>query len=114
MSRADLSASVTAFVESITALANSEDCKSLGRALHTLADVQARIAKLQAQEALCEFFDLTEIVDDYLALLGSVRVRACTRTLFFLLVVGNVILLFVLVCVCVTVYVNVRDSACAC
>ena len=46
----DLSACVSAFVETVSAAANSEDAPALAKALHALADVQARIAKLHFQE----------------------------------------------------------------
>jgi hypothetical protein len=54
MTLADLAASVNAFVEAISAAANAEEVQSLAKALHTLADVEARVAKLHAQE-VCGF-----------------------------------------------------------
>ena len=46
----DLSASLHSFVESLSGLASVEDVQSLAKALHTLADTEAKIAKFQHQQ----------------------------------------------------------------
>lgn len=71
--RKELAACLHAFVDSLSATANTEEVPSLAKALHSLADSEARIAKLHSQEAQTEFYDLSEIVADYLGLLTAIR-----------------------------------------
>lgn len=71
--RKDLSTSGMALVESLAALAGVEDQPTVSKALHALADVQARVAKLQLQQAVSEFFDFSEIIADYLSLIAAIK-----------------------------------------
>lgn len=77
--RKELSTATMAAVESLSTLADAEEVDGLKRVVHALSDIEAKVAKLQLQQATADFFDLSEIVSDYLALVGSVRTAFSQR-----------------------------------
>ena len=56
-------------------LANSEEHTALSRALSQLAEIEERIDQLHTEQAETDFFTLSELLKDYIALIGAVKVR---------------------------------------
>jgi sorting nexin-1/2 len=77
--RKDLSHHTTRFAESFAALAQAEDLKQLTSAMHRLADVEAKVAKLHNKQATRDMFDFSEIIHDYILLIGSCKVALVQR-----------------------------------
>lgn len=57
-------------------LGSSEDNTALSRALSQLAEVEEKIEQLHHEQANKDFFQLAELLSDYVRLLSVVRVRA--------------------------------------
>ena len=53
----ELSTCISSFVETISGLASAEEVQSLCKALHTLADAEAKVAKLQQQQVSLSLSD---------------------------------------------------------
>lgn len=82
----------TLFAESFAALADAEEVESLTKAMHEMADVEARVARLHSRQVLysfhskvelCkqerrDFYDFSEIIHDYVAICGAVKVNVLT------------------------------------
>lgn len=71
--RKELLTAGLALVEALATLAGVEDQQTVSKALHALSDVQARVAKLQLEQAESEFFDFSEIISDYLSLVSAIK-----------------------------------------
>eukprot|EP00043_Microstomoeca_roanoka_P015638 m.156744 g.156744 ORF g.156744 m.156744 type:complete len:494 (+) comp16299_c7_seq1:1588-3069(+) len=71
--RKELAGLTTLFAESFGALADSEEMETLSSAMHQLADVEAKVAKLHSKHQKKEFYDLSEVAYDYLLLIGAIK-----------------------------------------
>ena len=63
------------FAKSVAMLGSSEENSALSRALSQLAEVEDKLEQLHQEQAFSDFFILTELLADYVRLLGAVRVR---------------------------------------
>ena len=72
--RRELANATVTFADTFNTLADAEEIKSLGTAMHHMADVENKVAKLFSKQAHRDFYDLEEIVADYIALIGAIRV----------------------------------------
>lgn len=72
--RKDLSHHTDRFSKSFAALAQVEEMKQLTSAMHRLADVEAKVQRLHANQARRDMFDFSEIIFDYISLVGSCKV----------------------------------------
>eukprot|EP00039_Didymoeca_costata_P018655 m.334425 g.334425 ORF g.334425 m.334425 type:complete len:506 (+) comp17350_c0_seq1:223-1740(+) len=77
--RKELSMSTTKFAESFAALADAEEMKQLTSAMNRLADVEARVAKFHHKQSNRDFFDFSEVIFDYILMIGSARVALLQR-----------------------------------
>ncbi|KAG5839609.1 hypothetical protein ANANG_G00206750 [Anguilla anguilla] len=71
--RKELSGNTAVFAKSVAMLGSSEDNTALSRALSQLAEVEDKIEQLHQEQASSDFFIFTELLADYIRLLGSVR-----------------------------------------
>ncbi|XP_052399712.1 sorting nexin-1 [Carassius gibelio] len=71
--RKELSGNTALFAKSVAMLGSSEDNTALSRALSQLAEVEDRIEQLQQEQASNDFFTFSELLADYIRLLGAVR-----------------------------------------
>jgi len=55
-------------------LGNAEEHTALSRAMSQLADTEERIDQIQREQADNDFFVMAELLRDYIALLGAVKV----------------------------------------
>lgn len=55
-------------------LGNCEEHTALSRALSQLAEVEEKVEQLQSNQAGQDFFLLSELLKDYIALIGAVKV----------------------------------------
>merc|ERR1719272_2137652 len=69
--RKDLSHHTDRFSKSFAALAQVEELKQLTTAMHRLADVEAKVHRLHSNQARRDMFDFSEIIFDYISLVGS-------------------------------------------
>ena len=73
--RKDLSGHTTLFAESFGALADAEEIESLQKAMHQMADVEVKVARLHSKQENRDFYSLSEIAFDYLQMIQAVKVR---------------------------------------
>ncbi|XP_008335272.1 sorting nexin-1 isoform X1 [Cynoglossus semilaevis] len=71
--RKELCGNTAVFAKSMAMLGNSEDNTALSRALSQLAEVEDKLEHLHHEQAASDFFILTELLADYIRLLGAVR-----------------------------------------
>ncbi|KAI7812251.1 sorting nexin-1a [Triplophysa rosa] len=71
--RKELSGNTAVFAKSVAMLGSSEDNTALSRALSQLAEVEDRIEQLHQDQASNDFFTFSELMADYIRLLGAVR-----------------------------------------
>uniref|UniRef100_A0A9J7WZ87 Sorting nexin-1 n=1 Tax=Cyprinus carpio carpio TaxID=630221 RepID=A0A9J7WZ87_CYPCA len=71
--RKELSGNTAVFAKSVAMLGSSEDNTALSRALSQLAEVEDRIEQLHQEQASNDFFTFSELLADYIRLLGAVR-----------------------------------------
>ncbi|XP_043084161.1 sorting nexin-1a [Puntigrus tetrazona] len=71
--RKELSGNTAVFAKSVAMLGSSEDNTALSRALSQLAEVEDRIEQLHQEQAANDFFTFSELLADYIRLLGAVR-----------------------------------------
>lgn len=76
----ELSGNTAVFAKSVAMLGSSEDNTALSRALSQLAEVEDRIEQLHQEQASNDFFTFSELLADYIRLLGAVRVHTHTHT----------------------------------
>ena len=55
-------------------LGNVEEHTTLSRALSQLAETEEKVEVVQRQQADTDFYELAELVKDYIALIGAVKV----------------------------------------
>ena len=72
--RKDVSGHTTLFAESFGALADAEEIESLQKAMHQMADVEVKVARLHSKQENRDFYDFSEIVYDYLQMIQAVKV----------------------------------------
>jgi len=77
--RKDLSHHTDRFSKSFAALAQVEELKQLTSAMHRLADVEAKVHRLHSNQARRDMFDFSEIIFDYISLVGSCKVALVQR-----------------------------------
>ena len=53
--------------------------KQLTTAMHHMADVENKVAKLFTKQATRDFYDFAEIIDDYLAYIVVIRVCSVAK-----------------------------------
>lgn len=70
----ELSANTAAFAKSAAMLGNSEDHTALSRALSQLAEVEEKIDQLHQEQAFADFYVFSELLSDYVRLIGAVKV----------------------------------------
>ncbi|KAJ6669704.1 hypothetical protein lerEdw1_000253 [Lerista edwardsae] len=71
--RKELSANTAAFAKSAAMLGNSEDHTALSRALSQLAEVEEKIDQLHQEQAFADFYVFSELLGDYIRLIGAVK-----------------------------------------
>uniref|UniRef100_A0A4W4ENM9 PX domain-containing protein n=1 Tax=Electrophorus electricus TaxID=8005 RepID=A0A4W4ENM9_ELEEL len=71
--RKELCSSTAMFAKSVAMLGSSEENSALSRALSQLAEVEDKLEQLQQEQAFSDFFIFTELLADYVRLLGAVR-----------------------------------------
>ncbi|XP_051976056.1 sorting nexin-1-like [Xyrauchen texanus] len=71
--RKELSGNTAVFAKSVAMLGSSEDNTALSRALSQLAEVEDHIEQLHQEQAANDFFTFSELLADYIRLLGAVR-----------------------------------------
>ena len=54
---------------------NTEENTSLSRALSQLAEIEEKIDQLHQDQADSDFFVLSELIKDYIMLIGSIKVK---------------------------------------
>lgn len=70
----ELSINTAAFAKSAAMLGNSEDHTALSRALSQLAEVEEKIDQLHQEQAFADFYVFSELLSDYIRLIGAVKV----------------------------------------
>lgn len=63
------------FAKSVVMLGSSEENSALSCALSDLAKVEDKLQQLHQEEAFSDFFLLSELLADYVRLLGAVQVK---------------------------------------
>ncbi|KAM3609514.1 uncharacterized protein V6R79_016131 [Siganus canaliculatus] len=71
--RKDLASNTASFAKSVAMLGSAEDSTALSRALSQLAEVQDKMEQLHQDQAANDTFSFTELIADYIRLLGAVR-----------------------------------------
>ncbi|XP_052270578.1 sorting nexin-2-like isoform X4 [Dreissena polymorpha] len=71
--RRELSLSTATFAKSAAMLGASEEHTALSRALSHLAETEEKIEQLHKEQSEQDFYIMTELLKDYLALLGAVK-----------------------------------------
>uniref|UniRef100_A0A673LA92 Sorting nexin-1 n=1 Tax=Sinocyclocheilus rhinocerous TaxID=307959 RepID=A0A673LA92_9TELE len=71
--RKELSGNTAVFAKSVAMLGSSEDNTALSRALSQLAEVEDRIEQIHQEKAANDFFTFSELLADYIRLLGAVK-----------------------------------------
>ena len=66
-------------------LGNSEEHTALSRAISQLAETEEKIDQLHHEQANTDFYVLSELLKDYIGLIGSVRVSLFVFFLLFFL-----------------------------
>jgi sorting nexin-1/2 len=66
------------FGEAVFALASAEINKSAEKHLNAFGDVQRQIRQVHQQQARSDVFYLANTIDEYIRLIGSIRVRTCS------------------------------------
>ena len=79
--RRDLVTNTAQFAKSCALLSNAEEHTGLSRALSHLAEVEEKVEQVHVEQANGDFFQLSETIRDYVALLGAVKVRLCATLL---------------------------------
>ena len=73
--RRDLVTNTAQFAKSCALLSNAEEHTGLSRALSHLAEVEEKVEQVHVEQANGDFFQLSETIRDYVALLGAVKVQ---------------------------------------
>lgn len=71
--RKEMCINTAMFAKSVAMLGSSEENSALSRALSQLAEVEDKLEQLHQEQAFSDFFILTELLADYVRLLGAVR-----------------------------------------
>ncbi len=71
----DLATNTGSFAKSVAMLGNAEEHTSLSRALSQLAEVEEKIDQLHMDQADNDFFVLSELIKDYVCLMGAIKVK---------------------------------------
>jgi sorting nexin-1/2 len=72
----ELSVSTAVFAKSAAMLGNVEEHTTLSRALSQLAETEEKVEAVHKQQADTDFYVLSELLKDYISLIGSVKVCA--------------------------------------
>lgn len=70
----ELSVATAVFAKSAAMLGNVEEHTTLSRALSQLAETEEKIEAIHRQEADTDFYVIAELLKDYIALIGAVKV----------------------------------------
>jgi len=73
MYRKDLGFATNFMSKSLDVLSGTEENSGLSGAIAQLSSVQEKIAKIHQDQATVEFFELSELIKDYLGLVGAVK-----------------------------------------
>jgi len=71
--RRELTNNTAQFAKSCALLSNAEEHTGLSRALSHLADVEEKVEQVHVEQANGDFYQLSETIRDYVALLGAVK-----------------------------------------
>jgi len=71
--RRELVSNTAQFAKSCALLSNAEEHTGLSRALSHLAEVEEKVEQVHVEQANGDFFQLSETIRDYVALLGAVK-----------------------------------------
>ncbi|KAJ1307074.1 hypothetical protein OPQ81_008053 [Rhizoctonia solani] len=77
--QAEVAAATGEFAEALVVLSSSDLSKQLSQSLATLADVQKKARKLEEEQSQDDIILLMGIVDEYVRLIGSVRLTFASR-----------------------------------
>eukprot|EP00730_Choanoeca_flexa_P007273 TRINITY_DN12305_c0_g4_i4.p1 TRINITY_DN12305_c0_g4~~TRINITY_DN12305_c0_g4_i4.p1 ORF type:complete len:532 (+),score=193.17 TRINITY_DN12305_c0_g4_i4:120-1715(+) len=72
--RKELAGHTTFFAESFAALADSEEIDSLKNAMHQMADVEAKVARLHSKQEHRDFYDMSEIIHDFMSMCQGMKI----------------------------------------
>jgi sorting nexin-1/2 len=72
--RRELACNTAAFAKAAAMLSNCEEHNSLSRALAQLAEVEEKVESLYADQSNADFAIFCELVKDYVALIGAIKV----------------------------------------
>ena len=73
MYRKDLGFATNYMSKSLAVLSGTEENSGLSGAIAQLSSVHERIANIHQDQATVEFFELSELIKDYLGLVGAVK-----------------------------------------
>lgn len=74
--------STASFAKSAAMLGNVEEHTSLSRALSQLAETEEKIEVRHKEQSEADFFIMAELMKDYVALMGAVKVGALSSVVF--------------------------------
>lgn len=72
----ELSGNTGSFARSAHLLGSTEENTSLSRALSQLAEVEEKVDQIHADQANNDFFVLSELIKDYIGLIGAIKVES--------------------------------------
>lgn len=73
LNRKELAISTAVFAKSAAMLSNCEEHTALSRALSQLAEIEEKIDQLHQEQANQDFFVFSELLKDYIALIGAIK-----------------------------------------
>ena len=77
----ELSLCTASFAKSAAMLGAAEEHTALSRALSQLAETEEKIEQLHKDQSEQDFYVMAELLKDYIALLGSVKVKLSLKVL---------------------------------
>ena len=96
--------------KSLAVLSGSEENSGLSAAIAQLSSVQEKIASIHQEQANVEFFELSELMKDYLGLVGAVKnvFNVSSFEFDFVTFTGTQILCFSSFCSLKTIVLNMK------
>ena len=67
------SPSISSFSKSLAVLSGTEENSGLSAAIAQMSSVQEKVAYIHNDQASAEFFQLSELIKDYVGLIGAVK-----------------------------------------
>ena len=70
----DLSENTQLFAKSVAVLGSTEEDMALSRSLSQLSDVTSKVSQLHVEQADTDFYVISELIKDYVAIIQSIKV----------------------------------------